>query len=70
MIILTTLISGIVAMYYPQQNNNMWIRIITFLIMLLPVSEFVIQLLQYILGKIVKPNLIPKLDLDNRNTRR
>ena len=69
-IILTTLISGIVAMYYLQHINNMWIRIITFLIMLLPVSEFVIQLLQYILGKIVKPNLIPKLDFDNRNTRK
>ena len=39
--------------------------IISFLILLIPVSEFVIQIIQYILIKFVKPKLIPKLDLYN-----
>ena len=37
--------------------------IISFLIFLIPSTELVIQLTQWILGKIVKPKLIPKIDM-------
>ena len=66
--VLTFIISGIFAKYYPQNTNNMWIKVSSFLILLIPVSEFVIQILQYVLGKVVKPKSIPKLDFENRNT--
>ena len=39
--------------------------IIAFLALIIPVSEFVIQLFQYILSKFVKPKIIPKIDLYN-----
>ena len=37
--------------------------VITFVLLLLPVSQFVIQIIQYILSKTVKPDLIPKLNM-------
>ena len=43
--------------------NNIWIFIISFLLFLIPSSEFVVQIIQYILSKIIKPKLIPKLDM-------
>ena len=39
--------------------------IISFLLVLIPISEFVIQIIQYILSKFIKPKTIPKLDLYN-----
>ena len=35
---------------------------IIFIFLLIPISELVIQIIQYILGKIVKPKIIPKMD--------
>lgn len=40
-------------------------NIIALLLLLIPVSEFVIQIVQYILSKFVKPKLIPKIDFYN-----
>jgi len=37
-------------------------NIFTILFLIIPISEFVTQTIQYILGKIVKPKLIPKMD--------
>ena len=68
--ILTFILSGTIAVYYPQNSINMRIKLLTFLILLIPVSELVIQILQYVLGKVVKPKIIPKIDFENRNTRR
>ena len=42
-------------------KNNV-IFILSFIIFLIPASEIVIQIIQYILSKIVKPKLIPKMD--------
>ena len=39
--------------------------IIAFLVLIIPVTEFVIQIFQYILSKFVKPKIIPKIDLYN-----
>ena len=45
--------------------KNMLIYLISFLLFLIPSSEIVIQIIQYILGKIVKPKQIPKLELSD-----
>ncbi len=63
--ILTIIISGIIAICTLPKIHNNWIKVISFLFLLIPISEFVIQITQYILSKIVKPKLIPKLDFCN-----
>ena len=45
--------------------KSIWLKILSFVLILIPVSEIVIQVVQYILNKIVKPKLIPKIDLSN-----
>lgn len=64
-VILTAIISGFFAIYYPQNNKNLWIKVSTFFVFLIPISEIVIQLVQYVLSKIVKPKIIPKLNFEN-----
>lgn len=52
--------------------KNIWLNIVSFVLLLIPSSEIVTQIMQYILSKIVKPKLIPKIDfsdgIDNENT--
>ena len=64
--IITVILS--LGMTYITKNitKNPYILFTLFLIYLVPMSEVVIELIQYILSKIVKPKLIPKLDLDNK----
>ena len=38
--------------------------VITAILLIIPISEFIIQTIQYILGKFVKPKLIPKMDFN------
>lgn len=45
--------------------KSIWLKILSFVLILIPVSEIIIQVVQYILNKIVKPKLIPKIDLSN-----
>lgn len=40
---------------------NIW----SFLLFLIPASEVAIQIIQYILSKVIKPKPIPKLDFSN-----
>ena len=63
--ILTVIVAGAIASKYPQNLHNMWINVISFLLLIIPISELVIQITQYILSKIVKPKLIPKMDFYN-----
>ena len=58
-IILTILISLIIS---KAITKNLIQNIIITIILIIPISEFIIQTIQYILGKIVKPKLIPKMD--------
>ena len=63
-IIFLTVVMGLlfsIDIYY--KIPNIAISILTFILLFIPISEIVIQSLQYILSKIVKPKLIPKLDL-------
>lgn len=57
--IFTIIISAIISKVI---TNNLTKQIITAIILIIPISEFVIQTIQYILGKIVKPKSIPKMD--------
>ena len=61
-VISTIIISLILA---KVAKNNLIKYFLTTLILIIPISEFVIQTIQFILGKIVKPKLIPKLDFAN-----
>ena len=63
--ILTVIVAGVIASKYPQNSHNMWINVISFLLLIIPISELVIQITQYILSKFVKPKLIPKMDFYN-----
>lgn len=60
--VLTIIFSAVIAFLYPQNVENMWIKMFSFLVLLIPISEGIIKLVQYVLSKIVKPKLIPRLD--------
>ena len=68
-IILKTLITLLITIslagtvYY--KGKSILIAIILGILLYIPIETIVIQVIQYILGKIVKPKLIPKLDLQN-----
>ena len=58
--------TGIISMLISLSlKTNVLCKIISFLILLIPTSEYVIQIFQYILSKFVKPKLIPKMDFEN-----
>ncbi len=59
--VLTLLISLLILMNLVKKVPAIWL-VISFIVLLLPISELVIQILQYILSKAVKPKLIPKID--------
>ena len=63
--ILTIIISAIISIYYLPKVPSIWIKLAAFIFLTIPISEFVIQITQYVLSKVVKPKLIPKLDFYN-----
>ena len=62
-IFLTTIILSLILAQ--TVTNDLIKYIFTSTILIIPISELVIQTIQYILGKIVKPKLIPKMDLEH-----
>ena len=46
-------------------KNNLIYGIIGTILLIIPISEVIIQIMQYILGKIIKPKIIPKMDFTN-----
>ena len=60
--VISVLISMLISLCI---NTNILCKIISFLILLIPTSEIVIQVFQYLLSKFVKPKLIPKLDFSD-----
>ena len=71
-IIVSIIISLIISMIINKNIQNIGIFIFNFIILLIPSSELVIQIIQYILSKTVKPQIIPKIDfskgIDKENT--
>ena len=61
-VIITILLSIFISYLINTKIQNKLVSIITFIIFLLPISELVVQVIQSILNKTVKPKIIPKLD--------
>ena len=61
-VILTIVISALISQALTKELVK---RILFTILLLIPISEIVIQTIQYILGKVVKPRLIPKMELKN-----
>ncbi len=53
----------ILSMFWIQKElKNIFLTILLGILLLFPIEEIVVQVLQHILGKFVKPKLIPKMD--------
>ena len=63
-IYMVTGITVLLLAVYIYNKINLLVAIITLILSIVPISEIFIQILNYILGKIVKPMLIPKLSLN------
>ena len=61
-VILTFMLSFIISSILNIYIQNMGIYILNILVFLIPSSEIVIQIMQYILNRFVKPKPIPKID--------
>ena len=64
-IYVVTAIFSLLFGVYTYYKTNLLVAIITTLFAVIPISEIYIQTLNYILGKIVKPKMLPKLALQN-----
>ena len=63
--VISAIISCILGWHINIKYNNFFIALIIFIIAIVPIKNILIKIIQYISGKIVKPKLIPKLDLYN-----
>lgn len=63
-IILSALISGALSLYIYKQTNII-LSIIIFILTYIPSTQISTEIIQYILNKISKPKLIPKMDYIN-----
>ena len=61
-IFITFAISALLSTIINSYISNSIISVALFVLLLIPCSELVTQIVQYILNKIVKPKLIPKMD--------
>ena len=61
-IVFTIFIDILISNIINLKVKNTGIFILSFVLFLIPSSEFVIQLIQYVLSKIIKPKMIPKMD--------
>ena len=63
--ILTIILSAILSYILNLKIKNTGLAVISFILFLIPSSEVIIQIIQTILSKTVKPKLIPKMDFSN-----
>lgn len=59
---LTILLSSLFGWYLYNQTNKIFWSIILAILLIIPVQSILVQVTQYILSKIIKPKIIPKLD--------
>ena len=62
---LSIILSIILSYKLNQKINNTLLSVLSLIIFIIPSSEIVIKIIQYILNKSVKPKLIPKMDFSN-----
>ena len=60
--IISIIVSLLLSYMLTSKLENIWIYIISAIIFFIPSTEVVIQIIQYILSKCIKPKLIPKMD--------
>ena len=60
--VLSVLLSLLCAIYVENYTENFLISLLIFVATLIPSQTIVVQLIQYILSKIIKPKILPKLD--------
>ena len=61
-IILTSILTLLISLIFYNTTQSIIYSILFLIFAYIPISEIVIKIIQYILSKIVKPKLIPKLD--------
>ena len=61
----SALFSFIYAFNLYKNTGNVLIAICTFLLIYIPETEILTQFVQYLLGKIIKPKIVPKMDYLN-----
>ena len=61
-IVLAFLISLLCGIYVYNQTENYIISVLIWIALLIPSQTIVVQVIQYILSKIIKPKILPKLD--------
>ena len=60
---LTIILSILVGIYVTKQTGNYLLGILFTILLAIPINQALVQIIQYIAGKIVKPKLIPKLEM-------
>lgn len=60
--VLSVLLSLLCAIYVENYTENFLISLLIFVATLIPSQTIVVQLIQYILSKIIKPKILPKFD--------
>ena len=68
--VLTTIFTVFCGLYIYKRTNSVIYSIVFGLLAFIPISEILIQIINYLLVKIVKPKIIPKLDFSMRNSRK
>ena len=61
----TILLSLACAIYVYNYSSNLIISALVFIVAIVPSQTIIVQLIQYILGKIIKPKMLPKLDFSS-----
>nr|WP_284680395.1 glucoamylase family protein [Aceticella autotrophica] len=63
--IITFIIEAVFLLYTGKYTNNPWLKLLTFLSVLIPAGEVSVQGLNWILAHLFKPKIIPKIELKN-----
>ena len=63
--ILNITISSLFGVYLYKQTKSIILSLILGILLLIPNQTIIVQIMQYILGKFIKPKPIPKLDFEN-----
>ena len=61
-VFLSILISLLCAIYVHSSTNNWLLTALIFIATLIPSQTIIVQIIQYILSKVIKPRMLPKLD--------
>ena len=64
-IVISLILSILLGGYIFNQTRSVLLWIITSILIYLPIEIIFMQILQYVLSKVIKPKLIPKMDLQN-----